>query len=46
MVTEEFCDEECKQQHIAVLKKKRRQLVVLWVVSMAIIGIVLLLQLG
>ncbi len=46
LASEEFCDDDCKQQHIAVVKRKRRQLLLLWVVSMTIIGIVLLFQLG
>lgn len=46
LVAKEFCDDDCRDQHIAVLKKKRRQLVVLWIVSMVIIGVVLIAQLG
>lgn len=44
LVTEEFCDDDCKMQHVNEVKKKRKRLVMLWAVSMAIIFLVLIMS--
>ncbi len=44
LVTEEFCDDNCKMQHVNEVKKKRKRLVMLWAVSMAIIFLVLIMS--
>jgi predicted nucleic acid-binding Zn ribbon protein len=44
LVTQEFCDDDCKMQHVNEVKKKRKRLVMLWAVSMAIIFLVLVMS--
>jgi predicted nucleic acid-binding Zn ribbon protein len=42
LVTQEFCDDDCKMQHVNTVKKKRKQLMMMWLVSMAVIFAILI----
>lgn len=46
LVTEEFCSEECESNHAAVLGKKRRQLMLLWLAAMGVVVLAVILSLG
>ncbi|MFQ5986153.1 MAG: DUF2116 family Zn-ribbon domain-containing protein [Thermoplasmata archaeon] len=35
--SEDFCSDECREKHTGVLRRKRRQLVYLWLGAMAIL---------
>lgn len=35
--SQDFCSEECTEKHRAVISKKRRQLLILWIGAMAVI---------
>ncbi len=41
--SEDFCSDECRDKHTGVLRRKRRQLLYLWVGAMAILVLAFLL---
>jgi predicted nucleic acid-binding Zn ribbon protein len=45
-VRSEYCDEDCKEQHVTMLKKKRRQLLTLYIGSIVVVVILVLISMG
>jgi predicted nucleic acid-binding Zn ribbon protein len=46
LVTEEYCSEECERSHSELLRKKRKQLLFLWMGAVAVLILAVVLSFG